>query len=58
MPLTSHTSVASCSHTLQSTTVDTPMTRVQYSQQQQLLCDNSTITTSSSSSQVHTHMVW
>ena len=28
MPSTSHTSVASCSHTPQSTTVDTPMTRV------------------------------
>ena len=56
-PSTSHTSVASCSHTPQSTTVDTPMTTVQYSQQQQLLCDNSTITTSSLSTQVHTHMV-
>ena len=56
-PSTSHTSVASCSHTPPSTTVHTPMTTVQYSQQQQLLCDNSTITTSSSSSQVHTHMV-
>ena len=57
VPSTSPTSVASCSHTPQSTTVHTPMTTVQYSQQQQLFCDNSTITTSSSSSQVHTHLV-
>ena len=65
VPSTSQPSVTLCSHTLQSTTVHTPVTTVQYNQQQKLLNDNTpSITTSSSSSspssshvQVHTHMV-
>ena len=65
VPSTSQPSVTLCSHTPQSTTVRTPMTTVQYNQQQKLLYDNTpSITTtcsssssSSSSSQVHMHKV-
>ena len=68
VPSTSQPSVTLCSHTLQSTTVHTPVTTVQYNQQQKLLYDNipsitttssssSSTSSSSSSSQVHTHKV-
>ena len=62
VPSTSQPSVALYSHTPQSTAVHTPMTTVQYNQQQKLLYDNtSSITTtsfSSSSLQVLVHKLW
>ena len=58
----SQPSVTLYSHTPQSTAVHTPMTTVQYNQQQKLLYDNtSSITTtsfSSSSLQVLVHKLW
>ena len=57
VPSTSQPSATSCSHTPQSITVHTPVTTVQYNQQQKLLYDNMpniTTTSSSSSSQVAT----